>query len=87
MQTLTPGGMRRLNEKKRLGDVRVLNVAPIEEVDDNTMPGDYFDNTFASDVLLPEYERTNGWVDEDDNAGNDEARQVYDDLLHGVRKM
>lgn len=87
-KTLTPGGMRRLNEKARSKTIRVLNVEPIAEEpeDDVSVPIDGSHASHLFDMPLPDFGRAEDWVDDDD-ASHDEARQVYEDLLQGIRKM
>ncbi|KAE9397606.1 hypothetical protein BT96DRAFT_995705 [Gymnopus androsaceus JB14] len=83
MKALTPGGMRRLKDKAHSETVRVLNVEPMEE-EDSSAPVGYISSSF--NMPLPDFGRAEDWVDDDDALHN-EAKQVYEDLLQGIRKM
>lgn len=86
MNRLTPGGLRRLKEKTNSETVRVLNVEPMEEdaAEDSSVPVGYVSSSF--DMPLPAFGSMEDWVDDDD-ASYDEARQVYEDLVQGIRRM
>ena len=75
-----------MKEKARSETVCVLNVEPMEEdvAEDSSVPVGYVSSSF--NMPLPAFGRAEDWVDDDD-ASHNEAKQVYEDLLQGIRKM